>query len=106
MGSEISRRRFLKKTAIGLGNVALCDFKGIGSAEQVSGSKTLLGEKLRERMDPHVIPKLYPGRSEQQKVRLAEAIGKDVVVLAPIFHQALEGCNIFRCHTSGNAVLL
>jgi len=27
----------------------------------------------------HVIVKLYPGRSEQQKVRLAEALVKDVV---------------------------
>jgi 4-oxalocrotonate tautomerase len=28
---------------------------------------------------PHVIVKLYPGRSEQQKKRLAEQIVKDVV---------------------------
>lgn len=28
---------------------------------------------------PHVSVKLYPGRSEQQKVRLAEQIVKDVV---------------------------
>lgn len=28
---------------------------------------------------PHVIVKLWPGRSEQQKVRLAEEIVKDVV---------------------------
>lgn len=28
---------------------------------------------------PHVIVKLWPGRSEQQKVALAEAIVKDVV---------------------------
>jgi len=28
---------------------------------------------------PHVIVKLYPGRSEQQKIRLAEQIVKDVV---------------------------
>ena len=27
---------------------------------------------------PHVIVKLWPGKSEQQKVRLAEAIVKDV----------------------------
>ena len=60
------------------------DFKGIGSAEQVSGSKTLLGEELKERKErtmPHVIVKLYPGRSEQQKIRLAEEIVKDVVAI-------------------------
>lgn len=31
---------------------------------------------------PHVIVKLYPGRSEQQKSRLAEAMVKDVVTIA------------------------
>ena len=31
---------------------------------------------------PHVIVKLYPGRLEQQKTRLAEAIVKDVVAIA------------------------
>ena len=31
---------------------------------------------------PHVIVKMYPGRSEQQKKQLAEAIVKDVVAIA------------------------
>ena len=31
---------------------------------------------------PHVIVKLWPGRTEQQKTRLAEAIVKDVVAIA------------------------
>jgi len=31
---------------------------------------------------PHVIVKLYPGRSEQQKSRLAEEIVKDVIAIA------------------------
>jgi 4-oxalocrotonate tautomerase len=34
-----------------------------------------------ERTMPHVSVKLYPGRSEQQKIRLAEQIVKDVVAL-------------------------
>jgi 4-oxalocrotonate tautomerase len=33
-------------------------------------------------MMPHVIVKLYPGRSEHQKTRLAEEIVKDVVDIA------------------------
>jgi 4-oxalocrotonate tautomerase len=33
-------------------------------------------------MMPHVIVKLYPGRSELQKTRLAEEIVKDVVAIA------------------------
>ena len=31
---------------------------------------------------PHVIVKMYPGRSEQQKRQLADAIVKDVVAIA------------------------
>jgi len=81
MEKQISRRSLLKKSAIALGTAAICDFKGIGSAEQVSGSKALLVEELKETIDPHVIVKLYPGRSEQQKVRLAEQIVKDVVTI-------------------------
>jgi 4-oxalocrotonate tautomerase len=81
MERPISRRSFLKKTAIALGTVAVCDFKDIGSAEQVSGFKSLSSEELKEREMPHVIVKLWPGRSEQQKIQLAEAIVKDVVVI-------------------------
>jgi len=84
MERQISRRSFLKKSAIALGTVAVGDLKGIGSAEQVGGSKTLLGEKLKERKEktmPHVIVKIYPGRSEQQKIQLAEEIVKDVVAI-------------------------
>jgi 4-oxalocrotonate tautomerase len=31
---------------------------------------------------PHVIVKLYPGRSEEQKIKLADKIVKDVVAIA------------------------
>ncbi len=79
MEKQISRRRFLQKSGIALGTAAVCDFKGVGSADQVSGSKTLSVDELKETIDPHVIIKLYPGRSEQQKIRLAEQIVKDVV---------------------------
>jgi 4-oxalocrotonate tautomerase len=41
----------------------------------------LRDEGKEERM-PHVIIKLYPGRSEEQKTRLAEEIVKDVVAIA------------------------
>jgi 4-oxalocrotonate tautomerase len=42
----------------------------------------LLCDELKEEMMPHVIVKLYPGRSEQQKTRLAEKIVKDIVAIA------------------------
>ena len=79
MERKISRRNFLKKSAITLGTVAVYDLEGIGNGQQVSGFRTLSSEELKEREMPHVIVKLYPGRSEQQKIRLAEAIVKDVV---------------------------
>ena len=81
MENQISRRSFLKKSTIALGTAAVCNLKGIGGAEHVSGFKTLSDEELKEEIDPHVIVKLYPGRSEQQKIRLAEAIVKDVVAI-------------------------
>ncbi len=79
MEKHISRRSLLKKSVIALGTAAVWDVKGISNAEQVKGSETFSGEALKEEIDPHVIVKLYPGRSEQQKIRLAEAIVKDVV---------------------------
>lgn len=39
---------------------------------------------------PHVIVKLYPGRSEQQKDRLAEEIVKDVVTITNCGEEAVS----------------
>jgi 4-oxalocrotonate tautomerase len=39
---------------------------------------------------PHVIVKLYPGRSEQQKTRLAEEIVKDVIAIAKCGEEAVS----------------
>lgn len=76
--TQISRRSFLKKSAIAVGAVAVFNVDGVAGADQVGGLNTLPGE-LKEKTMPHVIVKLYPGRSEQQKIRLAEQIIKDVV---------------------------
>ncbi|ABQ28511.1 twin-arginine translocation signal domain-containing protein [Geotalea uraniireducens] len=40
MEKQISRRSFLKTSAIALGTVAVCDFKGIGSAVAAGQSKS------------------------------------------------------------------
>ena len=40
---------------------------------------------------PHVIVKLWPGKSEQQKTRLAEAITKDVM---DILHYGEESISV------------
>ncbi len=81
MGNQVSRRSFLKTSGVVLGTAAVCDLKVLAGAEEGSGFTTMLAEQLKETMDPHVIVKLYPGRSDQQKIRLAEAIVKDVVAI-------------------------
>lgn len=40
---------------------------------------------------PHVIVKLWPGKSEQQKIRLAEAINRDVM---DILHYGDESVSV------------
>ena len=81
MEEHISRRSFLKKSIVAMGAVAVCDLEDIGSADRVGDSKLLLNEEIKEKEMPHVIVKLWPGRSEQQKTQLAEAIVKDVVTI-------------------------
>jgi 4-oxalocrotonate tautomerase len=39
---------------------------------------------------PHVIVKMYPGRSENQKAQLAEAIVKDVMAIAKVVDDAVS----------------
>ena len=41
---------------------------------------------------PHVIVKLWPGKSEQQKTHLAETIAKDVAKRKPGRAQPLGAC--------------
>jgi 4-oxalocrotonate tautomerase len=65
--------QFSEKSAVAMGTVTVCD---------LSGSNTLFGKEIREREMPHVIVKLWPGRSEQEKKQLADAIVKDVVTYA------------------------
>ena len=84
MDTHVSRRGFLTSSAIALGTIAVCDVDGLASAAQVSWSKAQAPDVLKERVMPHVIVKMYPGRSEQQKRQLAEAIVKDVVTLTQV----------------------
>src|SRR5207245_9335699 len=44
----------------------------------------------KERTMPHVIVKLWPGKSKQQKTRLAEAITKDVMVILHYGEQSVS----------------
>jgi 4-oxalocrotonate tautomerase len=90
MDKPVSRRRFLKSSALTLGTVAVCDLEGIGRAAQGSGVTTLVSVELKGSTKPHVIVKLYPGRSEEQKIQLAEAIVKVVVAIAQCDEQSVS----------------
>ncbi len=72
MEGPISRRSFLKKSALALGTVSVYDLSG----------STIFGKEVKEREMPHVIVKLWPGRTEQEKKQLADAIVRDVVTYA------------------------
>jgi len=48
---------------------------------------------------PHVIVKLWPGKSEQQKKRLAEAIAKDVM---EILHYGEESVSVAMEEVNSN----
>jgi len=82
MKNKISRRYFLKKSAVALGTAAVLDFQSVVIPDRASGSELVLSKEFKEMEMPHIIVKLYPGRSEDQKIRLAEAIVKDVVAIA------------------------
>ena len=73
MEKPFSRRSFLMKSAVALGTVAVGD---------LIGANALFGKEVKEKEMPHVIVKLWPGRSEQEKKQLADAIVKDVVTYA------------------------
>ena len=75
----LSRRGFIITGAAVLGAVAACELTGIATAGQTNASNALPSKKVKEEIMPHVSVKLWPGRSEQDKKRLAEAIAEDVV---------------------------
>ena len=79
MRKDISRRSFIKKSAVALGTVAVFDLTGIVGTGKGGAFKALASEGLKENNMPHVSVKLWPGRSEQTKQQLADAIVEDVV---------------------------
>jgi len=84
MDPPVSRRRFLQGTAIAFGAVALCEADGTAIAAQGSGLPPTLDAGSKEHTMPHIIVKMYPGRTEQQKKQLTDAIVKDVVTFAGV----------------------
>jgi 4-oxalocrotonate tautomerase len=72
------RRKFLITSTITLGGVIVYNFSLLASAGKAIPARSQ-SEATKEITMPHVIVKLWPGRSERQKVDLAEAIVRNVV---------------------------
>ena len=71
----------MKKGAVALGAIAVCDVTAIVGTASGDTFKVSASKGLKENNMPHVIVKLWPGNSEQQKKQLAEAIVEDVVAI-------------------------
>lgn len=69
----------MKTGAAVLGAVVIGDLPGIVTAGQSIASNAMPSNKVKEEIMPHVSVKLWPGRSEEEKKRLAAAITEDVV---------------------------
>jgi len=79
MGKDVSRRSFIKKSAVALGAVTLWDLTAITGIGRKDALRAMPSEGSKENNMPHVSVKLWPGRSEEDKQRLADAIVEDVV---------------------------
>lgn len=79
MDKKLSRRHFLQKSGVALGTAALCDLTGFAGIGRINSLEVMASEQLKEDDMPHVSVKLFPGRSEETKQKLADAIVKDVV---------------------------
>jgi 4-oxalocrotonate tautomerase len=78
MDGEISRRRLLKTGVSTLGSLVVFKVGRLAGAEKAIATAAS-PESAKEITMPHVIVKLWPGKSERQKTKLAEAIVRDVV---------------------------
>lgn len=76
MKKLFSRRDFMVKGTVGLGAAVAFE---LGSTCMTSVAEALASEATKEKTMPHVSVKLWPGRSEEEKQRLAKAITEDVV---------------------------
>ncbi len=76
--NPISRRTVLRASALALGTAA------VAQAAQKTDAQAGFSSASKETTMPHIIVKMYPGRSEQQKKQLADAIVKDVMTFTAV----------------------
>ena len=81
MKTNASRRGFLAKSALVLGAAAACELAGAVGAGKMACFGASASDAPGEETMPHVSVKLWPGRSEEEKQRLADAIVEDVVAV-------------------------
>jgi 4-oxalocrotonate tautomerase len=79
MNQVLSRRKVLKISVVTLGALTLYGFGIASYAHEPTTLTSLKNLTAKEDNVPHVSVKLYPGRSEQQKERLAQAIAQNLV---------------------------
>lgn len=79
MDKGIMRRRFLKQSVITMGSIVIFNFSLTPEAESSNNLKSSTTANSKEPIIPHISVKLYLGRSEPQKARMAEAIARSVV---------------------------
>lgn len=79
MSTKYSRRDFIAKGAVGLGSAVAFELCGLGSVDGVEVAGAMASAGAKEETMPHVSIKLWPGRSEEDKQRLADAIVEEVV---------------------------
>lgn len=64
------------KGTVGLGAAIACELSGVSMSGRI---EAMASQAVQEELMPHVSVKLWPGRSEEEKQRLADAIVEDVV---------------------------
>jgi 4-oxalocrotonate tautomerase len=79
MKNEFSRREFMVRGSVGLGAALALGWGGFAAPGTMRVAGALASEGEKEIGMPHVSVKLWPGRSEEDKKRLADAITEDVV---------------------------
>ena len=79
MKNKLSRRDFMVTSTVILGAAFACELPGVVGAAEIANSETLTSRGVKGETMPHISVKLWPGRSEETKQRLADAIVEDVV---------------------------
>jgi 4-oxalocrotonate tautomerase len=72
----------MAKGAVALGAVVAFELTGVVGSDGIGDVQAVASEGAKEKIMPHVSVKLWPGRSEDTKQRLADAIVEDVVNIA------------------------